>query len=462
MDKSQIYEEVIRIIPKADVSNDPVILYAYNGDVAEFAGLADCVARPTTAQQVESIVKLAAAHKIPLIPRGAGTGTSGATAPTSGGIIIDFTKMNKILKVDLVNRTVIVQPGVVQGQLNDQLKKYGFYIPVIPGSSAMATVGGMVGNDASGRKTIRYGTTKDWVRNLEVVFPNGNRCHLSRPVLKSVAGYDLVRLLVGSEGTLAIITEVALRIEPVPQFTRIVKAEYNSLENAGKTIEEIYKSPITPSSVEILDKSALYSLKSYASTLDLVTEAEAVLLIELEGFSNQSLFEQAKVIAFCCRSAGAAEIEISESDEDNARIWESRELIGAAVNAVREGYTRVYVGEDIVVPIQKIPTILLKLRELSAKYNLPIAVFGHIGDGNLHPAITIRKDKACDRENLALLEEEIYQEVLSLDGSVTGEHGVGRARKNFLPEQLGKALDIMTSIKKAVDPDNIMNPGVIF
>jgi glycolate oxidase len=462
MDKSQIYTELIKIVPKADVSNDPVILYAYNGDVAQFSGLPDFVVRPVTTQQVESIVKLAAVHKIPIIPRGAGTGASGATAPTLGGIVIDFTKMNKIIELDLENRTVIVQPGVIQGQLNDQLKQYGFYIPVMPGSSAMATIGGMVGNDASGRKTIRYGTTKDWVRNLEVVFPNGIRCHLSRPVLKSVAGYDLVRLLVGSEGTLAIVTEIALRIEPVPQFTRIVKAEYNSLENAGKTIGEIYKSPLTPSSMEILDKSSLYALKSYASDLDLDNEAEAVLLIELEGFNEQSLFEQAKIIATCCRNAGATEIEISENEEDNARIWEARELIGAAANIVREGYIRVYVGEDIVVPIQKIPKILLKLRELSEKYDLPIVVFGHIGDGNLHPAVTIRKEETCDLDNLALLEEEIHQEVLALNGSVTGEHGVGRARKKYLSEQLGKALDIMTLIKKAVDPDNIMNPGVIF
>ncbi len=462
MDKEQLYLELTKILPESNVSNDPVMLYAYSGDVAQFESLPDIVVRPETPEHVERIVKFAAKYKIPLIPRGAATGASGATSPTLGGIVLDFTKMNKILNVDYENRTVTVQPGVVQGQLNDFLKQNGFYVPVIPGSSAMATVGGMVGNDSSGLKTIRYGTTKDWVRNLEVVFPNGIRCHLSRSVLKSVAGYDLVRLLVGSEGTLGITTEISLKMTPLPRFTRVIEVFFNSLESTGKSVAHIYKSNVTPSVMEILDRSALLALKSYDKTLPVFLDAEAILFIEVEGFNEQSVQEQIEILDTICKESGASSTIISKNQEDNQRILEARELVGAAAEAVREGYTRVYVGEDIVVPISKIPVILIKLREFAERYNFPIVVFGHIGDGNLHPAITIRKEEACDLENLSLLEDEIHKEVLALGGSVTGEHGIGRARKKYLSEELGDALEIMKLIKKALDPDNIMNPGVIF
>ncbi len=465
VDKEKVVAEISEFIPANDVTVDPVLLYAYSTDVSSEEGMPDIIVRPETSDQVEKLVKLAAREKCPLIPRGAATGAAGGVVPERGGIVIDFTKMNKILSLDLENRSVIVQPGVVQDQLNNFLKPHGFFFPVIPGSSAMCTIGGMVANDASGRKTIRYGTTKDWVRNMEVVFPDGNLTRLSRPVLKSVAGYDLVHLFVGSEGTLGIITEITLKIAPLPEYARVVEAIYDNLESAGKTIGAVNKSLTTPSSMEILDKSSIAAIKSYDPDVKLpesAASAEAILLIEVEGAVEEAITRQISEITNICKQMGAIEVIPAKDKIESEKIWEARSLVGAASNNVREGYARVYVGEDIVVPVPRIPEILLKLRELSAKYDFPIVVFGHIGDGNLHPAVTIRKEEACDNDLLWKLEEEIHQTVLAMEGSVTGEHGIGRARKKYMRQQLGITYDYMRRIKIALDPDNIMNPGVIF
>lgn len=462
MDKAQLHADLARLLPDVEISSDPVILYAYATDVSQEEGAPDVIVRPERAEDVEQVVKYAARHHVPVIPRGAATGAAGGVVPVAGGIVLDFTRMNKILAVDLENRSVVVQPGVVQEDLNAHLAPLGFFFPVIPGSAAMATIGGMVGNDASGRKTIRYGTTKEWVRNLEVVFANGVRTRLGRPVLKSVAGYDLTRLVVGSEGTLAVVTEITLRIAPIPRFTRVVQAVYDDLARAGRTVARVFTLPVTPSSMEILDQSSLRALHAYAPELELPTDAEAILLVEIEGFNEASLAEQAKIVAEECEAVGAGEIRTATTPAEVDRLWEARSLVGAAANNVRDGYARVYVGEDIVVPVSRIPEILKALRELSRKYDFPIVVFGHIGDGNLHPAVTIRKEKACDLEALRALETEIHETVLALDGSVTGEHGIGRARKKYMPRELGVAYEIMRLVKRALDPDDILNPGVIF
>lgn len=453
-----------RIFSDEDVSDDPVMLYAYSSDVSELEATAEAVVRPTSSGQVRQLVKLALERGLPLVPRGAGTGASGAVVPLEGGVVVDFSKMNRVLRVDTSERTAWVEPGVVADDLNRRLARIGFQLPVTPGSSAMATVGGMVGNDASGRKTIKYGTTKDWVRNLEVVFADedATRTYLGRRVLKSVAGYDLVRLLVGSEGTLGLVTQVAFKIAPLPRHARVVQAVYDSLESAGETVAAIHRSWVTPSSVEILDRSSILAVKAYRPRVDLPVDAEAVLLVELEGDHQASVAEASSAIERLCRQAGAIDALVSTTPEENERVWEARALVGAAANQVRPGHVRVYVGEDVVVPIRKIPDTLRHLRFLSEKYGLPVVVFGHVGDGNLHPAVTVRKTSEDDREKLDALESEIHQFVLSLGGSTTGEHGVGRTRKRYVESELGPAFGVMRKIKRALDPKNVLNPGVIF
>ncbi|MHA1731826.1 MAG: FAD-binding oxidoreductase [Promethearchaeota archaeon] len=465
MDRKTLLGEMLKVFPERNVSVDPAILYAYSRDVSSETGAPDIVVRPESPEEVEKVVKFAAENRVPVIPRGAATGAAGGVVPERGGIVLDFTAMNEVLSVDLENRSVTVQPGVVQQDLNDYLEPLGFFFPVIPGSSAMCTIGGMVGNDASGRKTIMYGTTKEWVRNLEVVFPDGRRSWLARPVLKSVAGYDLVHLFVGSEGTLGVVTGITLKIAPIPRESRVIEAVFDDLGNAGRTIGAVNETFVTPSAMEILDRSSIAAIRAYDPDLEWprsADSAEAILLIEVEGDLKEALVPQVDTIRRVCESNGAVEVIVASSTEESDDLWAARSLVGAASNNVREGYSRVYVGEDIVVPVPKIPEILGVLRKLSAKYDFPIVVFGHIGDGNLHPAVTIRKEEACDNESLWDLEREIHEAVLSMNGSVTGEHGIGRARKKYMPKQLGFVYDFMEKIKRALDPDDIMNPGVLF
>ncbi|MBN2150435.1 MAG: FAD-binding oxidoreductase [Candidatus Lokiarchaeota archaeon] len=457
-------EEVIKELEAAvgagNLSTDDAMLYVYGFDVSDVTGKPDIVVRPGTVEEVAGCVKVCAKHKLPVIPRGAGSGaTGGAVAPT-GGVVVDLTRMNKILELDLANLQVAVQPGVVIDQLNQALKPHKFCYPVIPGSDKMATMGGVIANDASGMRAFKYGTAKDYVLGATFVMPDGSVVPFGCKALKNVAGLDLLRLFAGSEGTLGIMAEFRVKVLPLPPSRGVLVAYFEDLETAGKAVINTYQAGIVPSAVEIMEKSALEVVNKYRPQAG-VKVAEAMLLFELEG-DLDFVESQARSIGYVLDALAVGDRQFSADPAEAERLWSARSAVGAATSVLEEGHNRVYEGEDICVPLTEIPRTLRKLRELRDKYRLGTVIFGHISIGSLHPAITIRKSDERDWKAMKELAAEIHAWALSVGGTVTGEHGIGVARKEYMAIMHPGAYEVMKRIKRALDPDNIMNPGKIF
>ncbi|MFX1519195.1 MAG: FAD-binding oxidoreductase [Promethearchaeota archaeon] len=457
IDKAKMKEFLKATVGEKNFSMDPVMLIAFATDASRFESMPEAVVRPNSTEQISKIVRYCYENEIPVIPAGARTGCSGGIVAVYGGILLDLTSMNSVLKLDVDNLQVCVEPGIVNDKLNEFLKPYGFFVPG-PASSYAATIGGMVGNDSSGKEAVNYGTTNAYVLKLEVVLPDGRIMTVGSNALKTASGLNLVGLFTGSEGVLGVFTKIWLRLIPLPEAEGIAMALFDQLENAGKAVINTFKAGIIPGCVEILDKSSIYAINLYKPELNL-PDVEAMLLYEIKG-SSFEIEPKINKIAEICKESGAIEVKKATEKAEINRLWEARSLVGAASVRVREGYARVYAGEDLTVPISKIPEMLTFLREASKRYDFPIVTFGHIGDGNLHPAITIRKEVAEDWPKLEALIEEINLKALELGGTVTGEHGIGIARARYLKKEHGEiALDVMRAIKQALDPKNIMNPG---
>jgi glycolate oxidase len=446
----------LRKIVGERLSVSPSELYCYSSDASQVKGMPDYVVRPKSTEEVSCIVRLAYENNIPVTARGAGTGLAGGAVAVRGGIVLDMSSMNKILEIDINNIQVIVEPGIIQDVLNEALKPYGFFFPPNPGSSAMCTLGGMIAYNASGMRCVKYGTTRNYVRDLEVVLADGTIIHTGSKMLKSAAGYDLTQLIIGSEGTLGIVTEATLRIAPLPKTRKLVIASFENAEIAGKAVVKTFSNGVIPSACEILDRVTLQVLKRCDSELVLPSEGD-VLLFEVDGTEN-SAHEAAEQIMEVCSSL-ALSIKLAESEKEMADIWAARKLVGAAVSRLDPTKTRIYVGEDVGVPIKKIPELLNRAQEISEKFNLPSMKYGHIGDGNLHLAFFIdvlNKDE-WNRLNQAV--DLIHRTAIELGGTVSSEHGIGAARAEYMEAQWGSALKVMRTIKKALDPKGILNPG---
>nr|MDO8088506.1 FAD-binding oxidoreductase [Candidatus Sigynarchaeum springense] len=455
-----IIKELEAAVGAGNCSTDDAVLYTYGFDVSDVFGKPDVVVRPGTVEEIANCVKVCAKYKIPVIPRGAGSGaTGGAVAPT-GGVMVDMTRMNKIHDLDLANLQVTVQPGVVVDQLNQFLKPHKFFYPVIPGSDKMATIGGVVANDASGMRAFKYGTAKDYLLGATFVMADGSIVPFGCKALKNVAGLDLLRLFAGSEGTLGIMAEFRLKILPLPPSRGILIAYFDDLETAGKAVINTYQAGIVPSAIEVMDKSALEVVRKFKPQTG-VKIAEAMLLFELEG-DQDFVKSQTNRLCDVLDALGSRDREFSADPKEAEKLWSARSSVGAATSVFKEGYSRVYEGEDICVPLTEMPKTLQKLRELREKYRLGTVIFGHIGIGSVHPAITIRKSEEKDWKAMKDLAAEIHAWALSVGGTVTGEHGIGVARKEFMGMMYPQAYEVMKKVKHALDPDNIMNPGKIF
>nr|MDO8109559.1 FAD-binding oxidoreductase [Candidatus Sigynarchaeota archaeon] len=460
MISKDILKEFQDVVGAANSSTDDAVMYVYGFDVSDVSGKPDIVVRPSTTGEIAGIVRICAREKMPVIPRGAATGaTGGAVAPT-GGVIVDLTRMTKIVLLDLPNLQVVVQPGVVIDRLNQYLKPHKFFYPVIPGSDAMATIGGVVANDASGMRAFKYGTAKDYLLGATVVMPDGSVVPMGCKALKNVAGLDLLRLFAGSEGTLGIMAEFRLKIMPLPPAKAVLAAYFDDLETAGKAVIQTYQAGIIPSAIEILDKSALEVVKIYKPQTG-VHVAEAMLLFEFEG-NKEFLKFQAEKTNDVLDALKVKDRQFSLDPKEADKLWSARSTIGAATSVLKEGYNRVYEGEDICVPLTEMPKTLMKVRELRDKHNIGCVIFGHISIGSLHPAITIRKSDQGDWKAMKEMADEIHEWAIQVGGTVTGEHGIGVARKEYMARMYPEAYEIMKKIKRALDPDNIMNPGKIF
>lgn len=374
-----------------------------------------------------------------------------------GGVVLDMSGMNRILEIDIENQQVIIEPGLVAETLNLAIKPLGFFFPPDPGSLAMCTIGGMIANNSSGMRSVKYGTVRNYVLDLEVVLADGRVVHTGSKVLKSSAGYDLTRLFVGSEGTLGIITSAGLKVAPLPAARKLVLASFQDAEIAGRSIVEIFSRGITPSACEILDRTTIAVLKMCEPHLALPADGD-VILFEVDG-TAASTEETAAQIRDACLPL-ARSVRIASCREEMEEIWAARRLVGAAISKLDPAKTRIYMGEDVGVPIKQIPALIRKVQQISSKLDIPAMKYGHIGDGNLHVALFIDIRDESQWDKLRLAADRIHRAALDLGGTVSSEHGIGLARADLLPEQAGsEAFSLMQSIKKALDPQGILNPG---
>jgi len=436
-------------------SREERICYSYDGTFQR--GIPEIVIFPGNTQEIAQIVKLANQEKFPVFPRGAGTGLSGGSIPQSGGAALVLSRMNKIKEISVEDMLAVVEPGVITERLHQEVEKLGLFYPPDPGSLKTCTMGGNVAENAGGPRAFKYGVTKDYVLGLEVVTPLGDIMRTGGRTVKNVTGYDLTRLLTGSEGTLGIITEIVVRLLPKPKEARTALVAFHKLEDAAVTITSIIVNGVIPTTLEIMDHITIDCVERQLH-LGLPQDVEAILLIEVDGGKSQ-VEEDIKTIEGICRAKNCRDIQIASTPGERDKLWKARRAVSSAV--VQLAPTKI--SEDATVPRSKIPEMIKRLREIAAKYNLHIPVFGHAGDGNLHPNIITDKNNQEEMARVEKAIEEIFRAALELRGTLSGEHGIGVMKKPYLHWELGEVgLNYLKAIKQAVDPHNILNPGKVF
>jgi glycolate oxidase len=455
--KSKEIEQRLREIFADRLLMDVSDLVSYGFDASFGQYMPDYVVQVLSTEDVQNVVKLADEYIIPIYARGASTSLSGGALPVKGGIVVDFSQWNDEFEIypdDLIIKT---RPGVITGKIHALAEKHNLMYPPDPSSSVVCTIGGNLAENAGGPRGIKYGVTKDYVIGLEVVMPDGEVIRTGGQTIKNVTGYDLTKLLIGSEGTLGIITEATLRLIPKPLATKTAMVIFDDLYTAGKSISKILTSGVRPSKMEILDHNALNKVEDYAG-LDLPRDAAAILLIEVDG-NPENLGDELDTIKKALKEIDVENVEIAESKEAEDKLWQVRKLVSPAV--VESGYTKI--SEDATVPLSKIPEMFKKIDEIKTKYDLNIVVFGHAGDGNLHPTINTNMRDENEVRKTEDAVEEIFNYAIELGGTLSGEHGIGVMKKAFIKKEMGEAgVRYQQMIKKALDPKNILNPGKIF
>jgi glycolate oxidase len=433
-------------------SPEDLATYSYDGFIPEF--IPDGVIIPKKTDEISGIMRIANRENIPVVPRGAGTNICGSSVARKGGIIMAFHRMSEILEIDTDNVCAVVQPGVVNADLQRAVSSYGFMYPPDPASMFVSTMGGNVALNAGGPRGVKYGVTRDYLLGLEVVLPGGDVIRTGGKALKSVSGYDLTRLICGSEGTLGIITEIIVRLIPLPPAKATLQAVFSDLDDAAKTVSAIIASGIVPTTLELMDRVVLDTIRDYGGAR-FYEDAEALLLIEVDG-EEMLVKVQGQRIEKFCKAQGALEVEMATTPEEADKLWQARRTAFGAVSRVRPSC----IVEDATVPVKRLPEIIRKIIELADKYRLKIGVLAHAGDGNLHPLIMMDHR---DRDEMARIDkamEELYQATIAMGGTLSGEHGIGIHKDRFMVMEFGeKTIDIMRGIKKVFDPKNILNPG---
>lgn len=447
------------------IYGDAEKLEAYSHDeVAEkkYAHMPDVVVKPASANEISEVMKLANEQMIPVTPRGAGTGLSGGAVPARGGILLSVENMNKILEVDLDNLVVVVEAGVITNEINEVLKKHGLFFAGYPMSLESCFVGGNVAENAGGGRAIKYGVTGRYILGMEVVLPTGEIVEFGGKRVKDVTGYNMVQLMVGSEGTLGIITKVIIKLLPLPTSKMDLLALFPDVETAINSVPLIMtKERIIPTGIEFMDRLSVATTHSYLGEKMAYPETGAVLLIELDGTNQEQLRDEAMAISNLLMENGVIEIYAAETPDTQEKIWKIRRNVAEAFKAI-DPYQSL---EDVVVPIANIPKLIPRLTELSEKYNVLIPCYGHAGDGNLHATVVKKTESSLEdwEETLPNVLADLYKVVFELGGTISGEHGIGHKRKKYLSLVLGQAeIELMKRIKLAFDPNQILNPGKIF
>ncbi|MEH7342453.1 FAD-linked oxidase C-terminal domain-containing protein [Bacillus sp. JJ1532] len=450
-------QEINAIVKTGRVLIDESDRYSYSFDGSFGTYLPDIVIQTKSVEELAALVKFANRAKIPIYPRGQATSLSGGPLPVKGGMVFDLSVMNDLLEIHEEDLVAIVSPGILTSEIHKAAEQKGLMYPPDPSSSHVSTIGGNLAENSGGPRGLKYGVTKDYVIGLEMITPEGEIIKTGGRTVKNVTGYDLTKLVVGSEGTLGIITKAVLRLIPKPQATSTIMAIFKSLIDAGSAISKILSSGILPSKMELMDQASIVAVEQF-EPLGLPTDAAALILIELDGHPL-SLKEEMEQTAVLCRTVGAREVRIPKDKAEEVELWKARKLVSPAI--VRIKPTKI--SEDATVPRSKIPEMCERLQNIRERYNIHLVVFGHAGDGNLHPNIICDK---TDREEMHRVEQavaEIFTAAVELGGTLSGEHGIGTMKAPFMEMELGAiGLDMMKRIKKVWDPNNIMNPGKIF
>ena len=444
--------------PNVVVVREMIEPYTHD-ETPELTGWPDVVVKAASAEEVSAILKLANELRIPVTPRGGGQGLSGGAVPVCGGIVLSLERMNRILEIDHGNLMATVEPGVITGELHRAVEAEGLFYPPDPASLDSCLIGGNVAEGAGGPRAVKYGTTKDYVCGLEVVLASGESMQLGGKLVKNVAGYNLIQLLVGSEGTLGVVTKIVLRLLPLPKAQIDLLVPYDSFEKAASTVSAIIAQSIIPTTIEFMEGETVRACERLLAKPVPFSEAEAQLLIQLTGPSREMLEDDLDQVGEICLDNGALEVLVAQDRPTRERLWEARRMIIEALNHE----SPINRTEDVSVPRSEIPPLLTGIHQISERVGIRTLCFGHAGDGNVH--VNFLKYDLPDHlwhEGLELARKALYDLTLSLGGSITGEHGIGATRRAFLAYSLGEApVEIMRRIKDAFDPNHILNPGKI-
>ena len=454
-----LIKELNKIVGRENVLHTPedLAVYGYDGTFVE--GRPDLVVLPASTEQVSRVVVAAGRAHVSIVPRGMGSGLAAGSVPLqTGQLVISLTRMNHILEIDTANAWVWTEAGVVTADLQAEVEKLGLFYPPDPSSIRHATIGGNIACNAGGPRCLKYGVTGNYVLGLTVVLADGRILETGAGTIKDVTGYDLKALFTGSEGTLGVITRARLRLVAKPRCAQTALAEYLSLDDASRSVTAILQAGIVPASLELMDQTALVCVEE-AFHLGLPTDVAASLIIETDGADREAVGRELEAAAGICRENGARLVKVAQNESERASLWKARRSMSPAL--ARRAPNKV--GEDITVPRSAIPEVVQRLRAISAQYGLPIAIFGHAGDGNLHPNILFDKRQPEQWATAEKMVAEVFAASLAVGGTLSGEHGVGGLKRPYLEQALGPlSIEVQRSIKRALDPENLLNPGKMF
>ncbi|MDD2532866.1 MAG: FAD-binding oxidoreductase [Candidatus Methanomethylophilaceae archaeon] len=455
---SAICKSIEKIVGKEGYSTRTADLYTYGFDASIYHKTPDMVVQPRTTEQVSEILKIANAAKIPVVPRGAGTGLCGSAVPIMGGIVMDMSRMNRILKVSVADLWVEVEAGCIYDDLNKELSKHGFFFPVGPGSAEACLIGGMVANNASGMRAVKYGATRDYVLGVTFVKADGEIVHAGTKTIKDSSGYQLARLMCGSEGTLAVITEVTLKLAMKPKTSAYILAAFDNVQDAGRCVSALIAKPLIPASCELMDSVSIEAVnKARGNPLP---DCNALCIIEVDG-DPEPVERDMKTVEEIARSVGAISVTPTRDKKLIASWTAARKAVMTSLSALKPGHSSVSLADDMALPVSRIPEAVTAYQEIAKKYNVTVATYGHAADGNLHTKMLLDPTSKDDWDRGVAAVHEIFDATIALDGTVTGEHGVGISKAPDFMKERSTAIKTMREIKRAMDPNNILNPGKI-
>ena len=458
---SHVVSELEKVIPPSQVIYDQEYITRYSKDATFQSSLPDVVVLPRSVTEISSILKIANQISCPVIVRGGGTGLAGGAIPLSGGIVMSMEQMNHIVSIDATTSTATLEAGVTNGSLQAEAQKLGLFYPPDPASLSSCSIGGNVACNAGGPHCLKYGVTRDYVVGLTVVLADGQVLRLGGNYLKNATGYQLAQLFIGSEGTLAVIAGVTVKLIPLPPCHVVIAALFPTLDAAGRAVTAILGDGLLPSAIELMDSKtvgALHGMEEFSDSTVLPSDA-GMLLIEEDGYKEFETHAKASRLETLCRQLGAFDVKVATTDGERAKLWAMRRKASEALYQIQPNK----LGEDIVVPRNHIPEMIRRIHHIADTFGVQIAVFGHAGDGNLHPNILFDKSKPDEMRRVELAAEAIFMSALELGGTLSGEHGIGTLKRQFLADAVGDgAVAIMLKIKQLFDPKGILNPGKIF